>query len=84
TRDPAEDTEHPAHGLRPAHSLVPCSTANVKVVGTICPNVQETKAFLARARAAGWEMIPSHDPKPCEHRWYVQPAANEAAVMTEP
>jgi glyoxylase-like metal-dependent hydrolase (beta-lactamase superfamily II) len=49
--------------------------ANVEVVGSICPNVRETKDFLARARAAGWEMIPSHDPKLREHRWYVQPAA---------
>jgi glyoxylase-like metal-dependent hydrolase (beta-lactamase superfamily II) len=48
--------------------------ANVEVVGSICPNVDETVAFLDRARAAGWEMVPSHDPKLRGHRWYVSPS----------
>ena len=45
---------------------------NVDVVGPICPNTEETLEFLARARRAGWEMLPSHDPKMREHRWYVR------------
>ena len=44
---------------------------NVEIVGPICPNVQETKVFIERARIAGWEMVPSHDPKIREHRLYV-------------
>jgi len=46
---------------------------NVDIVGSICPNVSETEAFLDRARAAGWEMVPSHDPRLRGHRWYVRP-----------
>jgi glyoxylase-like metal-dependent hydrolase (beta-lactamase superfamily II) len=54
--------------------------ANVDVVGSICPNVQQTTAFLDRARSAGWEMVPSHDPKLREHRWYIRPPSDEAAT----
>jgi glyoxylase-like metal-dependent hydrolase (beta-lactamase superfamily II) len=58
--------------------------SNIEVVGSICPNVKETEDFLDRARAARWEMIPSHDPKLREHRWYIQPGTNEAASGAEP
>jgi len=50
---------------------------NIEVVGPICAGVEETAEFLARARRAGWEMLPSHDPKLREHRWYVRTAAGE-------
>jgi len=52
--------------------------ANTGVVGPICPNLEETEAFLDRARSAGWEMVPSHDPKLREHRWYVPTPARGA------
>lgn len=52
---------------------------NVNVVGPICTNVPQTMAFLDRARAAGWEMVPSHDPKLREHRWYIRPRVDKAA-----
>jgi glyoxylase-like metal-dependent hydrolase (beta-lactamase superfamily II) len=55
-------------------SLLP----NIEVVGSICPNVEETAAFLDRARTAGWEMVPSHDPKIRGHRWYVQLADEDS------
>ena len=58
--------------------------ANVDVVGSVCPNVQQTTAFLDRARSAGWEMVPSHDPKLREHRWYIRPPTDEAAVSLRP
>jgi glyoxylase-like metal-dependent hydrolase (beta-lactamase superfamily II) len=47
--------------------------SNVETPGSVCPDVSETEAFLERARAAGWEMVPSHDPKVREHRWFVEP-----------
>jgi glyoxylase-like metal-dependent hydrolase (beta-lactamase superfamily II) len=46
--------------------------ANLEVIGPICANTQETRDFLDRAREAGWEMVPSHDPRLREHRWYVR------------
>jgi len=57
---------------------------NLEVIGPICPNVQETRAFLDRARIAGWEMVPSHDPKVRDHRLYVALAeGGSAASETE-
>ncbi len=44
--------------------------ANVDQVGATCPDTAATLAFLLRARDAGWEMIPSHDPLLRTHRWY--------------
>jgi hypothetical protein len=55
--------------------------SNVEVVGSICPNVDETVAFLDRARAAGWEMVPSHDPELRGHRWYVRQGDDKPAAI---
>jgi N-acyl homoserine lactone hydrolase len=44
---------------------------NADVVGPMTPDAAAAGAFLARARAAGWEIIPSHEPALREHRWYV-------------
>jgi glyoxylase-like metal-dependent hydrolase (beta-lactamase superfamily II) len=44
---------------------------NADVVGPMTPDAAAAGAFLARARAAGWETIPSHEPALREHRWYV-------------
>ncbi len=52
--------------------------ANLDVLGSGTPDVEATRAFLARARAAGWTMIPSHDPELRGHRWRV-PAPEGAA-----
>jgi glyoxylase-like metal-dependent hydrolase (beta-lactamase superfamily II) len=57
--------------------------ANVKVVGPICPNRDETVAFLDRARTAGWEMVPSHDPELRKHRWYVGSVDYRSASIAE-
>jgi hypothetical protein len=45
--------------------------SNVDVIGSVCSNKQETRDFLDRARAAEWEMVPSHDPQLRGHRCYV-------------
>jgi glyoxylase-like metal-dependent hydrolase (beta-lactamase superfamily II) len=55
--------------------------ANVEVVGSICPNSDETVAFLDRARTAGWEMVPSHDPELRGHRWYLAPSDETCAAI---
>ncbi len=44
--------------------------ANADVIGPMTPDAAAAGAFLERARAAGWEMIPSHEPALREHRWY--------------
>lgn len=44
---------------------------NTKVVGSVCPDVEATQAFLARASEAGWAMLPSHEPALRRHPWYV-------------
>ena len=49
--------------------------ANLAVVGSICPNEPETVAFLDRARTAGWEMVPGHDPALRRHSCYVGPGS---------
>ena len=56
--------------------------SNVKIVGAICPNIGETRAFLDRAKAAGWEMVPSHDPQIRGHRWYVRTDRGESAITS--
>jgi hypothetical protein len=48
------------------------------VIGSVCPDAASTKAFLARARAASWQMLPSHDPGLREHEWYVSASAMSA------
>jgi len=57
---------------------------NVDIVGSICPNVDQTTAFLERARTAGWEMVPSHDPRLRGHRWYVPPPSGESVASFQP
>jgi len=54
--------------------------ANVEVVGSVCPNVDETASFLDRARTAQWEMVPSHDPELRRHRWYISPGDDSSAA----
>jgi N-acyl homoserine lactone hydrolase len=44
--------------------------ANADVVGPMTPDAAAASAFLERARAAGWEIIPSHEPAMRSHRWY--------------
>jgi glyoxylase-like metal-dependent hydrolase (beta-lactamase superfamily II) len=44
---------------------------NADVVGPMTPDAAAAGAFLAHARAAAWELIPSHEPALREHRWYV-------------
>jgi N-acyl homoserine lactone hydrolase len=44
--------------------------ANAEVIGPMTPDVAAAGAFLERARAAGWEMVPSHEPAMRDHRWY--------------
>jgi glyoxylase-like metal-dependent hydrolase (beta-lactamase superfamily II) len=44
---------------------------NLQVIGSVCPDVASTEAFLGRARDASWQMLPSHDPGLREHDWYV-------------
>ena len=45
--------------------------ANAEVVGPMTPDATAARAFIGRARAAGWEMLPSHEPAMRDHRWYV-------------
>lgn len=45
--------------------------ANADVVGPMTPDAEAAEAFLERARLAGWEMIPSHEPAMRAHRWYL-------------
>jgi glyoxylase-like metal-dependent hydrolase (beta-lactamase superfamily II) len=45
--------------------------ANTEVVPSACHNAKETSQFQARARKAGWEIVPGHDPENRSHRWYV-------------
>jgi N-acyl homoserine lactone hydrolase len=45
--------------------------ANADVVGPMTPDAGAAEAFLERARAAGWEIIPSHEPAMRDHRWYL-------------
>jgi glyoxylase-like metal-dependent hydrolase (beta-lactamase superfamily II) len=54
--------------------------ANIEKIGSVCPDVPATQAFLARAREAAWAMLPSHDPELRSHRWYVQPSRQPPAA----
>jgi glyoxylase-like metal-dependent hydrolase (beta-lactamase superfamily II) len=56
--------------------------SNVEIIGPICPNISETRAFLDRAKSAGWEMVPSHDPQLRGHRCYVRTGRGEAAISS--
>lgn len=56
--------------------------ANLTMIGSVCPDVAATEAFLTRASSAAWEMIPSHEPELRSHRWYVRPAGSSAAADT--
>ncbi len=47
---------------------------NLTVIGSVCPDREATEAFLERARAAGWQMLPGHDARLRDHRWYSPPA----------
>ncbi len=51
---------------------------NLEVIGSVCPDREGTERFLARAREAGWQMLPSHDARLRRHRWYLPagPAEN--------
>jgi glyoxylase-like metal-dependent hydrolase (beta-lactamase superfamily II) len=44
---------------------------NTKTIGPVCPDTEATEAFLTQANAAGWLMLPSHDPGLREHSWYL-------------
>jgi glyoxylase-like metal-dependent hydrolase (beta-lactamase superfamily II) len=46
---------------------------NTEVVGSSCPWTDDAERFLATARQAKWEMIPSHDPALRLHPSYVAP-----------
>lgn len=88
-------TALPNGGHTPGHQSVLVETAagavcvcgdivslrqNLDVVGAACPDTASAEAFLARARAAGWAMLPSHDPTVREHQWYV-PAPEPQDIM---
>jgi N-acyl homoserine lactone hydrolase len=57
--------------------------ANLDTVGQICPNARETSNFLDRARRADWLMLPSHDPKLRDHRWYVRPDSDHVPTFAD-
>ena len=44
---------------------------NAEAIGPMTPDAAAAGVFLERARAAGWELIPSHEPALRDHRWYV-------------
>jgi N-acyl homoserine lactone hydrolase len=44
---------------------------NITTIGPVCPDAAATAAFLEQARAAGWLMLPSHDPDMRKHPWYL-------------
>jgi glyoxylase-like metal-dependent hydrolase (beta-lactamase superfamily II) len=44
---------------------------NLEVIGAVCPDREGTARFLARAREAGWQMLPSHDARLRRHVWYL-------------
>ncbi|HTX84205.1 MAG TPA: MBL fold metallo-hydrolase [Streptosporangiaceae bacterium] len=44
---------------------------NLTTIGPVCPDKAATAAFLKQASAAGWLMLPSHDPDLREHPWYL-------------
>jgi glyoxylase-like metal-dependent hydrolase (beta-lactamase superfamily II) len=44
---------------------------NLTTIGPVCPDKGATAAFLSKASAAGWLMLPSHDPDLRKHAWYL-------------
>jgi glyoxylase-like metal-dependent hydrolase (beta-lactamase superfamily II) len=56
--------------------------ANLTTIGSVCPDVAATQAFLATARAEGWQMLPSHDPGLREHRWFVAASGSPESANT--
>jgi glyoxylase-like metal-dependent hydrolase (beta-lactamase superfamily II) len=86
-------TALPNGGHTPGHQSVLARTAagdacvcgdivslqeNLTVIGPVCPDREATQAFLERARTTGWQMLPSHDARLREHRWYQSAAASPA------
>ena len=86
-------TAVPNGGHTPGHQSVLVQTAagavcvcgdivslreNLEVIGSVCPDTASTEAFLARSRAASWQMLPSHDPGLREHDRYVPALARPA------
>lgn len=57
-----------------AGDVVPLA-ANATRVGPMTPDAAAAHAFLAQAAAAGWELIPSHEPALRTHRWFLPPSA---------
>jgi len=57
---------------------------NTHTIGPVCPDTEATAAFLARASAAGWLMLPSHDPVLREHPWYLTGPASVQAAQRVP
>ena len=53
-------------------------TANLDVLCSATPDLEETRAFLSRAREAGWTMIPAHEPALREHPSLLAPAGRHA------
>ena len=58
---------------------------NLSVIGSVCPDREGTERFLVRARAAGWQMLPSHDPRLRRHSWYLRadPPQNEGHLPAD-
>jgi glyoxylase-like metal-dependent hydrolase (beta-lactamase superfamily II) len=77
----------PSGGHTPGHQSVIVQTAEgpVCICGDVIPmqaniaipapsmDPTASESFMARAREAGWEMLPGHDPALRAHRWYVSP-----------
>ncbi|MGA8461500.1 MAG: hypothetical protein WB800_39315, partial [Streptosporangiaceae bacterium] len=59
---------------------------NLEVIGPVCPDKEGTAQFLARARQAGWQMLPSHDARLRQHRWYLpaDPPHNAGHLRADP
>jgi N-acyl homoserine lactone hydrolase len=59
---------------------------NLEVIGAVCPDKEAAAKFLARAREAGWQMLPSHDARLRQHRWYLRadPPRNGGHLCADP
>jgi glyoxylase-like metal-dependent hydrolase (beta-lactamase superfamily II) len=59
---------------------------NLEVIGAVCPDREGAETFLARARKAGWQMLPSHDARLRQHVWYLRVGAprSERHLSVEP
>ncbi len=53
-------------------------TANLEVLCSATPDLEAAQGFLARARRAGWTMVPAHEPALREHPWLLGPARRYA------